>query len=270
MNRRDFLSSSLAAAALGTTKADAGALGGGARAQSGSTMRQIYELRQYHLRVTQRQQFSEYLRDVSVPALNRAGIEPVGVFSVSFGPESPSTWVLLTHKDMNSVATLDDTLQADEEYRAKGKEHHARPSSDPAYMRIDSQLMIAFGGMPALEKPAGNAAGEGRIFELRTYESHSKAAHRKKVEMFNEGEIEIFRKTGLAPVFFGSNLIGSRLPSLTYMLVFEDMAARENNWRTFVSSPEWKALSSKPEYADGSIVSNITSYIMRPGPGSQI
>ena len=49
--------------------------------------------------------------------------------------------------------------------------------------------------------------------------------------MFGElGELAIFRRTGLRPVFFGNNLIGDRLPSFTYMLTFDDMAAREKNW----------------------------------------
>ena len=42
--------------------------------------------------------------------------------------------------------------------------------------------------------------------------------------MFNEAEIGIFTRTGLAPVFFGDTLIGHRMPSLTYMLTFEDVA----------------------------------------------
>lgn len=263
MNRRDFLASSLAAAG-------AGALGQGGQARSEPSMPELYELRRYRLRVTMRQQFGDYLRDVSVPALNRAGISPVGVFTVAFGPGNPAFYVLLPHRGIESVATLDERLQADQEYLTKGREHHARPSGDPAYERIDSQLMRAFAGMPKLEKPTGAVAGEGRVFELRTYESHSKAAHRKKVEMFDEGEIAIFRKTGLTPVFFGSNLIGQDLPSLTYLLAFEDLAARERNWGTFVNDPAWKALRSQPGYADTEIVSRIHSFILRPGPGSQI
>ncbi len=130
--------------------------------------------------------------------------------------------------------------------------------------------MVAFDGIPVLEKPAGAAAGPGRVLELRTYESHSKAAHRKKVEMFNTGEIDIFRKTGLAPVFFGSNLIAQRMPSLTYMLVFESMAARDQNWGQFVAHPDWKKLSTTPGFTDAEIVTNITSYILRPTSFSQI
>ena len=143
-------------------------------------------------------------------------------------------------------------------------------ATDPGYVRIDSQLMVAFDGIPVLEKPTGALAGPSRVFELRTYESHNKAAHRKKTEMFNKGEIDIFRRRGLRPVLFGSNIIGTRLPSLTYLLVFEDMAAREKNWPQFVSHPDWKTLVATPGYSDAEIVSNRHSFILRPTSYSQI
>jgi len=121
--------------------------------------------------------------------------------------------------------------------------------------------------MPRLEAPAVN---KPRIFELRTYESHSKKANKKKIEMFNNGEIAIFRRTGLKPVFFGETLIGQRLPNLTYMLTFDDMAARDKNWAAFGADPEWKKLSSTPGYTDAEIVSNISNLFLRPAPYSQI
>jgi hypothetical protein len=46
-----------------------------------------------------------------------------------------------------------------------------------------------FDGFPALENHR-RAGGPSRGLELRTYESHNKAAHRKKTEMFNKGEID--------------------------------------------------------------------------------
>jgi hypothetical protein len=259
MNRRRFLTTSL-------TAAGAGAITAGARAQTAAAP-EYYELRQYHLRTTMRQRFSDHFKDEALPAYNRAGIAPIGVFTVAFGPDSPTFWVLLPHKDMQSVADIDGKLQADAQYKTP---FLRLPSTDPGYVRIDSQLMVAFTGIPKLEKPSGAAAAPSRVFELRTYESHNKAAHRKKVEMFNQGEIDIFRRTGLTPVFFGSNIIGTRLPSLTYLLVFEDMAARDRNWSQFVSHPDWKKLVGTPGYADAEIVTNIHSFILRPTAYSQI
>ena len=109
-----------------------------------------------------------------------------------------------------------------------------------------------------------------RLFELRTYESHSKHANKKKIEMFNTGEIAIFRRTGLTPVFFGETLIGSKLPNLIYMLVFENMADHDKSWGTFGPDPEWKKLSSTPGFTDPEIVSNISNIFLRPAAYSQI
>ena len=55
--------------------------------------------------------------------------------------------------------------------------------------------MRPFETVPKLELPfgGGEAGRRSRIFELRTYESHSEKASKKKIEMFNSGEIAIFR-----------------------------------------------------------------------------
>jgi hypothetical protein len=130
--------------------------------------------------------------------------------------------------------------------------------------------MMAFEGMPKLEAPSFPGGGKSRLFELRTYESHSLKAHLKKVEMFNRGEISIFRRTGLPPVFFGQTVIGSRLPNLTYMLGFENAEARDKGWSAFIADAEWLKLRTKPGYTDAEIVTNISNALLRPTDYSQI
>ena len=108
-----------------------------------------------------------------------------------------------------------------------------------------------------------------RIFELRVYESHNAIKAKKKIEMFNAGgEIAIFLRTGLTPVFFGETLIGATIPNLTYMLVFDDMADHDRDWQAFRVDPAWDKLKKDPQYKD--TVSNITRTFLRPVPGSQI
>ena len=133
--------------------------------------------------------------------------------------------------------------------------------------------MRAFSAWPSLQRPFGGVfegPARSRIFELRTYESHSERAARKKIEMFESAEIAIFRRAGLQPVFFGETLVGSQLPNLTYMLVYENMAAHDKQWSAFSSDPEWKKLSTTPGYTDPEIVSNITNVYLRPATYSQI
>ena len=71
-------------------------------------------------------------------------------------------------------------------------------------------------------------------------------------------------------MFFSRTLVGPRMPSLVYMLVYDDMAAREKNWAVFRNDPEWKKLSATPGFTDPEIVSNITSIYLRPAAYSQI
>jgi len=140
--------------------------------------------------------------------------------------------------------------------------------SDPAFVRLDSSLLRAFDAMPAVEPSAAATAGTPRIYELRTYESHSNRAALNKLRMFNAGEVPIFRRAGLTPVFFGETLIGAGLPSLTYMLTFPDMLSRDSAWAAFGKDPEWKKLSGDPQYKDN--VSAISDIILQPTAYSQI
>ncbi len=178
--------------------------------------------------------------------------------------------VLIPHKSIESFATALDRVRSDADYQKAGAEFINAPAADPSYVRVEGSLLVAFEAIPKLEVPVAAKENKPRLFELRTYESHSKKANKKKIEMFNQGEIAIFRRTGLQPVFFGETLIGPRMPNLTYLLVFENMAAREKNWGAFGSDPEWKKLSGTPGYTDAEIVSNISNIFLRPTSYSQI
>jgi hypothetical protein len=91
------------------------------------------------------------------------------------------------------------------------------------------------------------------------------------MRMFSDmGEMEIFRRSGLTPVFFGKTIVGPRMPNFVYMLVHENMAARDKSWDAFRTNPDWKKLASTPGYADADIVSNITTVFLRPASYSQV
>jgi hypothetical protein len=139
------------------------------------------------------------------------------------------------------------------------------------YVRQEVSLLIAFPNVPRVEVPAATANRGARLFELRTYESHNERAHRAKVRMFAEmGEVAIFRRCGLTPMFFSRTIVGPRTPNLIYMLVHDNMAAREKSWDAFRNDPEWKKLASTPGYTDAEIVSNITTVFLRPASYSQV
>ena len=259
MKRREFLTAGSLAGIAGLSSLTATAMGG-------ESKQEYLELRKYRLNVGPKKNLlGNFLRKVGIPAMNRIGIGHVGVFSAMYGPNDPTLYVLLVHKSLDTVMNSASLLMKDKEYRKAGADFVNAPLSEPTFVRMESSLMLAFKDMPKLEVPEKKQ----RLFELRIYESHSIKAAKKKIDMFNEGgEIAIFKKTGLTPVFFGETLIGPLMPNLTYMLVFENMADRDAKWKVFSGDTDWKKLRSNPIYKD--TVSNITDILLRPANYSQI
>ena len=269
MDRRDFVAASIGASVTALSPArEAGA--GGAEAAAGTP--QVLELRRVQLRFGPMEaRYAEYAKGALLPALNRAGLKPVGAFTTMVGPDAPSVTLLLPHPSADSVVALGRKLASDADYQKAAASFRALPPTDPPYVRRESQLLLAFDAMPAIEAPTGAAAAASRVFELRVYESHNDAAHARKVEMFEKlGEIGIFRRLGMSPVFFGKNLVGPRLPSLTYMLAFADLAAREKAWTAFRADPEWEKLRTTPGLSNADIMTGITNLFLRPTDYSQL
>jgi hypothetical protein len=131
-------------------------------------------------------------------------------------------------------------------------------------------LLQAFPKYPKLTLPQAAVAKKTRIYEIRTYESPSDQLHQLKMEQMQAGEAGIFQSVGAWTVFFADTLVGSRLPKLTYMLGYEDLAARDKVWTAFAAAPAWKELNGRPRYTADTLVSNITNEILTPTPYSQI
>ena len=266
MRRREFL----AASCVGGL-APLGAAG----AAGSKPNKQLYELRLYRVKSAGKAKVLDaFLRDAAIPALNRLGIGPVGVFKLMPEANKPKpvpmgvhdAYVLLPHATGESLATAAARLMRDAKFMKAGAAVHDAPMKDPVYKRIEISLLLAFDDAPKVETPVKK---DSRIFQLRIYESHNRRAARKKVEMFNAGgEIALFRRCGMQPVFFGEALAGARVPNLTYMLVFGDMDASKAAWRKFLRHADWQKMKSDPAYKD--TVSNITNIFLRPAAYSQI
>jgi hypothetical protein len=257
MNRRHLLSTSLF-----------GASGAWGFEPTQKKANSLIELRTYRLRNTMDamgRRLNDFLSQKQLPALTRAGVTKVGYFGNVIGAASPYVLQVTEYRNFAQLEATWDALAADKEYAAAAESFE---KSGLGYVRTDTSLLRSFDGLPALEIPKAQPAA--RVFELRTYESNSFGSLARKIGMFNSGEIAIFRKTGLNPVFFGETVFGVNAPNLTYMLWYDSLAAREANWKTFIAHPEWEKLKATPGLSDGEVVSNISNSILAPAAYSPI
>ncbi len=261
MKRSTFLKSTLAAAgAVGaacTTSATKAA------AVSAS---EYVEIRKYLLKSPEKQAMLEaYLKEAAIPALNRLGVPQVGVFLPEKQEPKPVVYVVLRHTSLDQFAKSAELL-ADSAAQQAGASYLGAPATDAIYERVESWLTRGIEGMPAVSSPAKGS----QLYQLRIYESHSEKAGKKKIEMFNIGELAIFKRCGLNAVFFGETIVGPLMPNLTYMLAFKDTAAKDQAWNTFRGDPDWAKLKATPGFTDKEIVSRITNILLVPAPFSQI
>ena len=202
--------------------------------------KEYYELRTYSIPFNGSEQaLHDYLEDTLLPALNRYGVENIGVFEALGDPTPKQIVLLIPYKDISAYGDVIAALAADTNYLEKRKAYDAVPHNKRVYTRFSSSFYIAFDGLPQIVKPKEGS----QLFELRTYEGYSEDAVRRKVKMFNEEEFSIFDATGLHSVFFGEQVSGPMMPALTYMLSFSSMEERDAHWKKFSVHPEWKRVS---------------------------
>jgi len=234
---------------------------------------EFYEIKVYTISsVEQEKLVDEYLEKAYLPALHRAGIKAVGVFkpieadTINFGKK---VFVLTPFKSLDQFVSLPGILQKDQHYRAAGQPYIDAVYTNPPFARLESILLKAFKDMPFMEVPKFATPAHERIYELRSYEGHTEKISKNKIHMFNEGgEIVLFKKLEFNAVFYGEVLAGSHMPNLMYMTTFADRASRDAHWKSFVNAPEWKAMSSLPEYQHNMLRMDI--YLLHPASYSDI
>ncbi|MES2731372.1 MAG: NIPSNAP family protein [Bacteroidota bacterium] len=231
---------------------------------------QYYELRVYHLKsAEQKKVVEDYLRTAAIPALNKLGISPIGVFDKPDQKDGLQLYVFIPYKSLEQFTQTPAKLLADATYQTAAAPYLNAVHTEPAYERIESTLMKAFKDMPALKVPTTTVPKKQRVYEYRSYESFSEKSGLKKIEMFNEGgEIKIFDKLGFNAVFYAQAITGSQLPNLAYMTTFDSQESKDQHWAAFGNDPDWKRISALPEYQN--TVSKAHIHLLTPTDYSQI
>jgi hypothetical protein len=135
---------------------------------------------------------------------------------------------------------------------------------------METSLLRAFPSMPAVVVPPPIENRVGRVFEIRTYEAPNEKGLARKIQVFGQGEFDIFRRLHMVPIFAGQTIAGTRVPSLTDMLGYDDLATREKSWAAFSADAEWVNLRGSAGMADADMVSKITNTIVKGLGFSQI
>ncbi|MEJ5995083.1 NIPSNAP family protein [Pedobacter sp. Du54] len=231
-----------------------------------NAQKEFYQLKIYHIKTTaQEDKIDDFLAKAYLPALHKAGIAKVGVFKPVIVDDSTRVekliYVFIPFKAYAEMDKLATKLAKDETYKLAGKNYHEALYTAPPYERIEIILLNAFETHPKFTMPQLSSPKQSRIYELRSYESHTEAIAKNKIEMFNKGdEIGLFKRLNFNAVFYGEVVAGSRMPNLMYLTTFENKADRDAHWKAFSADAYWKELSAKPNYKNN-VLKNDTKFL---------
>ena len=228
--------------------------------------KEMYQLTFYrYSNADQETVLNNYLKNALLPALHKYGYKNIGVFRfIANDTAAIKTMVVyMPIKNVEANLALADKLSRDSNYQKAGAAYINAVYTDAAYARMEVILLKAFSLAPRMELPKLTSAKKERIYELRSYESATEKIFANKVHMFNEGgEIDLFKRLNFNAVFYGEVVAGSHMPNLMYMTSFENKTDRDAHWKNFVDSPDWKKLSSLPQYQNN--VSHIDIMFLQP------
>lgn len=234
---------------------------------------EFYTIRIYQLRTSEQEsRVEKFLQTAFLPALHRLRISEVGVFK-PIGNDTAAIrriYVLIPMTSIDQLTSLPASLDKDARFMADGKDYLEASSDNPPYVRTESILLQAFPDMPLHAIPTAlQGPHDQRIYELRSYEGPTEKYYSNKVRMFNEGgEIPLFKRLGFNAVFYASVIAGGHMPNLMYMTSFDNLASRDQHWKTFGDDPSWKQLAAAPEYQHN--VSHVDIVLLHPAPYSDL
>jgi hypothetical protein len=257
INRRSFLKNASGAAVASAAMAG---LGTGA---SGAETSSQYLVDCVTFRLHSGSQMGNalgFLEKRAMPLWEKHGFGPVGVFTVEVGAHIPAVLFMRVYSSLADRQLVWSRLSADPAWNAAVAELE---KDGPAFFREDSTLLLSTSFSPPI-KPAAPGDTAHKIYELRIYESPTWRQLENLHERFAGGEIDIFHRSGIHPVFYADTLIGPNQPNMVYLIPFESAAQREKGWQAFRDNPDWAKIRDESIRKGGEIVRNITNMILVP------
>ncbi len=248
LNRRQFFSGLPAALPLAAA----------ARTQ-GQGRTKFYVLERFFLENgSQPARIAEFFAKSLLPTMERFHRGPKIVLEALAAPHMPQVVLIMGVESVEQIWSLSKALFADKDFNAAFDKWE---SGEPPYLSSESMLLVATDYSPEAAAPA-KPPESPRVFELRTYHSPTARQWKQLHERFAGPEIKIFHRTGVHPLFYTSTVFGPNRPNLTYLIPFDNLAAREKAWTAFGADPDWVKVRAESIARGGQIssVSQISLY----------
>ncbi len=223
-----------------------------------------YLMQTFYLRHgSQLARLHEYVGQSLLPALEKSHPGPKIALEALVAAHTPQAVLISGHGTAEEALSLREAMMG-----AKGFAEWESGAEAP-YEHYTSALLQAMDYSPEVAVPAPPPK-KPRLFEIRQYHSPTWRQLGFLHERFKGPEIAIFHRVGVHPILYTQTVVGPNMPNLTYVIPFEDLAAREKAWDAFGADPEWQKVRKESIERGGQIASVNLISLYRAAPYSPV
>ncbi len=203
----------------------------------------------------------DYLGRFLLPAIEGARAGRALVLEAFAAPHMPELMVIQPLASLDQLHSLQDGVRT-AALESAFDELDSHP--DGPFEQLDASLLEAAPYSPAAD--FGSLTPWPGVVERRVYHSPSWRSLLALHERFAGPEIAIFHRCGIRPFFYASTRLGADLPNLTYLIPFDNLAAREHAWTVFAHDEEWKRVREESVRAHGQVNARMSISLYKPAP----
>jgi hypothetical protein len=202
----------------------------------------------------------------ALPLMARVHKGPQIVLEALVSAHMPQVCMIMGIQSLDEIWTISQSLFADKDFNRVFDQWEA---GEAPYLSTNAWLLEATDYSPGIVSPA-KLPESPRVFELRVYHSPTARQWKKLHERFRGPEIKIFHRVGVHPILYTSTVFGPDRPNLTYLIPFDNLAAREKAWTAFGADEEWLRVRKTSIEEGGQISARSTISLYRATPYSPI
>jgi hypothetical protein len=173
----------------------------------------------------------DYLGGTLLPVMNQVHNGSALCLDAIVAPRTPQALFVAVFSSFDEMLDVRGRIAS----HPRIQQARAELESGPGFCQVQSQVLTATRETVRLN-PDRLRSG---ILELRSY--HAPGWHDGPPALFGE----VLNRAGIQPVLNGSSAAGEHVPQLTFLIPFENLAAREEAWSRFDRDSEWIEVRQK-------------------------
>ena len=206
----------------------------------------------------QEQHLRSYVADTLLPCMDRLGSTSRMCLEAVVAPHTPQTLLLTMYPGFNEMLEVRARIASDQRVR------RAWAAIESAQVLDDVRSQVLMVSEESLRFPAETAFGKPGLFEVRTW--HAPAWRGGAAPEVRS----VLRRNGVDPIVAGATVAGEHLPRFTYVVPFDDLAARQQAWARLDGDAQWMEMQQDSMNRFGSGARTTAKSIYKLAPYSPL